>query len=124
MKSTCTVDGMQYIDTINILIPNSSESRVTINLPETITNASPVDLNLKIRFDDNGQEPGVSFTAEENWSRMTLHNWGNSLGTALTDFFELAIVDGKKHIKMMMMNYRVGVVNSLTIQLWLKTDDK
>ena len=115
---------MQYIDTINLLIPNNSESSITINIPEDLTNASAVDLNIKIRFEDNGKEPGVRFTPENSWSRMTLQNWGNSLGTALTEFYELATIDNTKHIHMMMMNYRVGVVNSLTIQIWLKDDDK
>ncbi|MCW3150047.1 hypothetical protein N8H22_15685 [Stutzerimonas stutzeri] len=123
MKSKCTLDGMQHIDTINLLIPKNSESSVTINIPESITTASAVDLKIKIRFMDDGKEPGVNFTPQDSWSLMTLHNWENSLGTSLTEFFELATIDNNKHIMMMMMNHRIGAINSLTIQLWSKVDD-
>lgn len=49
---------------------------------------------------------------------MTLHNWNNSLGTALNSLYELAQVEDYGVVEMMMVNRCVGVTNDLIIQLW------
>lgn len=52
---------------------------------------------------------------------MTLHNWNQSLGTALIEPYKLAQVNDEGQIEMMMANYMIGSVNKLTLQFWWKS---
>ena len=108
----------KYIDTAEILIPQGEEAMVIIKLTGEETGGVPADLKIKINFDDSGDEAGVRFDPDGEWSKMTLSKWGNPLGVCLSTPYTIAQIEKRFVIEMMMSNYRIGTTNSLTMQFW------
>lgn len=118
MEVTIGLGERTYIDTAEILIPEGEEAKVFIKLSNEETGGGPVELKIKISFDDESPETGVRFDPDGDWSRMTLGKWNNTLGICLNKPYAIAQVENKFIIEMMMSNYRIGTTNSLTMQFW------
>lgn len=111
--------GRKYMGAADLLIPGGEEAEITLLLSEEETGSSQIDLIIKINFDDNN-EAGVSFEPGATYTNMVLRRWNSIGGTSLVRPFEVARIENKFCIEMMMSNYRLGTTNSLKMQFWKK----
>lgn len=125
----------RYVDNVKIgersllssdtfLIPKGETCEFKLNVTEDNRDFS---FPIRIFFDDtSGSKQSVSFKPDPMTSsmKMTLHNWNNSLGSALKEFYPLVNIEGKIIIEMLMLNRRLGDVNELVIQFWRRESDK
>lgn len=114
------IGGRKMLSSDTFLIPKGEVCSFSINLTENETNYS---FPVKIFFEDDGKsKQSVSFKpdASTNSMKMTLHNWDNSLGSALKEFYPIVNIENKTVIEMLMLNRRLGEVNELIIQFWRK----
>lgn len=100
------------------LIPKGEICEFVLNVTE---DGRDLSFPIRIFFDDtNGSNQSVSFKPDPATSsmRMTLHNWNNTLGSALKEFYPIVSIEGKIFIEMLMLNRRLGELNELVIQFW------
>lgn len=125
----------QYVDNVMIgerrllssdtfLIPKGETCEFKLNVTDSGRDYS---FPIRIFFDDNGgNNQSVSFKPDPITSsmKMTLHNWNNSLGSALKEFYPIVNIEDRIIVEMLMLNRRLGVVNELVIQFWRKDSEK
>ncbi len=125
----------QYVDNVRIgerkllssdtfLIPKGEPCEFKLNVNH---NEHDYSFPIRVFFDDNGEaNQSVSFKPDPttNSMKMTLHNWNNSLGSALREFYPIVNIENEITIDMLMLNRRLGDVNELFIQFWQKDSDK
>lgn len=117
MISNIRLGGRQLMCTYDLLIPASLQCEVDLVIgPEYTRN--PTTLRLVVAFENGGEGKNVTFKPIGAKSQMTLHNWNQSLGTALIEPYALAQVNDEGRVEMMMANYQIGDVNKLTLQFW------
>jgi len=111
------LDNRRLINTYQLILPGGSRGEIDIVISTDFAKTE-ITLPLSIVFQNGGDSQNVTFSKVAGRSLMTLHNWNNSLGTALNSLYELAQLDDYGVVEMMMVNRCVGVTNDLTIQLW------
>ncbi|RRV24617.1 hypothetical protein EGJ22_00850 [Pseudomonas sp. p99-361] len=103
--------------TYDVLIPANTQCEVDLVIGPDYTR-NPTTLQLVVAFENGGEGQNVTFKPVGAKSLMTLHNWNQSLGTALIEPYPLAQVNDEGVVEMMMGNYLIGQVNRLTLQFW------
>ncbi|EMC5155673.1 hypothetical protein VE584_003255, partial [Salmonella enterica subsp. enterica serovar Muenchen] len=106
------------------LIPKGETCEFKLNVTDAGRDYS---FPIHIFFDDNGgTTQSVSFKPDPITSsmKMTLHNWNNSLGSALKEFYPIVNIENRIIVEMLMLNRRLGDVNELVIQFWRKDSEK
>lgn len=125
----------QYVDNVMIgertllssdtfLIPKGETCGFKLNVTDA---GRDYTFPIRIFFDDNGgAKQSVSFKPDPitNSMKMTLHNWNNSLGSALKEFYPIVNIENRTIVEMLMLNRRLGDVNELVIQFWRKDSEK
>lgn len=120
MNSNIRLGGRELMYAYDVLIPPNAQCEIDLVIgPEYTRN--PTKLQLVLAFENGGEGQNVTFKPMGVKSLMTLHNWNQSLGTALIEPYKLAQVNDEGQIEMMMANYMIGSVNKLTLQFWWKS---
>lgn len=121
MNTKIRLEGRELITTYNLIIPDGMQCEIDIIIGAEYTANTPTILPLSIIFENIGTDQNVSFQRIQNRSLMTLRNWKNTLGTALTAPYEFAQIEREGIVDLLMINYSVGTTNHLTMQLWWRS---
>ena len=114
-----TIGDWEVLESFALLIPEDTTVSILVDVRGT-------KLELVIEFDNSGKEQGVSVRADEDAERvtLTLTEWNNSLGTALTEPVVLGALQTGREVGFLMSNYRIGALNKFNLELLLRSETK
>lgn len=97
----------------DFIIPEGEEVEIAKNLEGW-------NLKIKIKFEQNAEEQGLSITPIEDHAVITFHKWDNGLGTCTSKPIELGTHGTGKKVYFLASNFCIGGTNKLTFQLLME----